>query len=165
MSLKVARNNYYFELWLMETLLQVLQNQEFPVCSLTPLAVFHTLALQLHWQWFPHAAYESQSRFSSSFSRLHIQVRPTAVTMMLKNPAKGLGLQKNLNQFIFFSARFRRESRVMLTALSLEDAMKSALSGESWVWEAASPPCCAKCLCEVKGTIRYWCLMGLKLLS
>lgn len=62
-------------------------------------------------------------------------MRPTAVTMMLKNPAKGLRLKKtpNLNQFDFLSAHFRRESRVMLPALSLKDAMKSALNGKSWV--------------------------------
>lgn len=150
----------------MEKLLQVLQNLEFPLCSLAPLTVIHTLVLQLHWQWFQHAIYESQSRFSSSFSRLHIQVRPTAVTMMLKNLAKGLRLQKkNLSQLNFLSAHFRRESGVMLPAHSLKDAMKSALSRESWVWGAASSLCCAKCLCKVKGTIKYWCLMGLKLLS
>lgn len=149
----------------MKQLLQVLQKQGCPLLSLTLLAVLHALALRLHWQWFPYGAYVSQSRFSSTFSRLHIQVRPTAVTTLLKNPTKGLRLQKKSNQFNFLSARFRRESRIMLPAHSVKDAMRSALSGESWVWEAASPPCCAKCLCRVKGHIKYWCLMGLKLLS
>lgn len=149
----------------MKKLLQGLWKQGFPLLRPILLAVPHALALQLHWQWFPRGAYVSQSRFWSTFSSLGIQVRPTAVTMMLKNPTKGLRLQKKFNQFNFLSAHFRRESRIMLPAHSVKDAMKSALSGESWVWGAASLPHCAKCLCRVKGNTKYWCLMGLKLLS
>lgn len=149
----------------MRKLLQVLQKQGFPPLRLTLLAVLHTLPLGFHWQWFPHGAYVSQSTFSSTFSRLCTQVSPTAVTMMLKNPTKGLRLQKKFNQSNFLSARFRRESRIMLPAHSVKDAMKSALSGESWLWGTASPPGCAKCLRRMKGNLKCWYLMGLKLLS
>ena len=140
------------------------KNGDFP--SLAWLcALLCALALRLLWQWFPHGAHTSHSRFSSTFSRLCIQGRPTAVTMVLKNPAKGLRLQEKFNQFNCLSAHFGRESRIIPPAHSVKDAMKSALSEESRVWEAASPPCCAKCLCRMKGNVKYWCLMGLKLLS